>query len=377
MLIQAIIIDDEELSSIYLKHMLQNYPNICIKKTYMNEEHILADLRKDKVDVVFLDIEMPGINGIDLAEEILSLQPSIHIVFVTAHSEYAVKAFELNSVDYLLKPVTSERLEITIKRLTEAIATKIEAQEAKVPLTVKFFNEFQVLHKGELINFRTAKGKELFAYLFSHMDTYINRDLLIEKIWPGTDYKKAKINLHTNLSFIRKTLESIGYSKCLTFSNQSYCLSLDPVSCDVFEFDHVYQTLNVINRSNIHHTEKILQLYTGAYMELNAYEWTYDKSQEYHRKVMLLLNRVIEYYENLDANKALYYLEVQRKINPYLDENIQKSINLYIKQGNKPEAIKLFNEYKRVLQQDLGIKPDKSITEMYHTLSFQSSEVSK
>lgn len=70
-----------------------------------------------KVDVVFLDIEMPGLNGIELAEKITEMNPNSSIVFVTAFDHFAIKAFELNSLDYLLKPIQFERIQSTTKRL--------------------------------------------------------------------------------------------------------------------------------------------------------------------------------------------------------------------------------------------------------------------
>src|SRR5690625_851803 len=73
-----------------------------------------------KPDIIFLDIQMPGISGINLAEEIQCSLPETNIVFVTAYDEYAVRAFELSAIDYLLKPVRSNRLKDTIQRISKA-----------------------------------------------------------------------------------------------------------------------------------------------------------------------------------------------------------------------------------------------------------------
>lgn len=370
-MIHAIIVDDEELAIIYLEKKLQQFPNIQIVKTYTNHEHILSDLKKERIDVAFLDIEMAELNGLDLAEAIQSICPSIHVVFVTAHSEYAVQAFEINSIDYLLKPVTTNRLQKTMNRLIEMISDT-DASPTKTtlksPLIINCFRDFQVYHQEEPLIFKTAKVKELFAYLFTYMNTYIHRDILIEKLWPELEYRKSKINLHTSLSHLRKTLDRIGYPNCITFSNQSYSLSLDSVHCDAILFNNILHQLIVLNESNIAEAKIAIELYTGAYMELNGYEWAVEKSQEFHEKITSLLNRIINYFQPIDTNRALTYLQIHRKLNPYLDNTVKQSMDILIQNGNRAEAIKLYAEYEKLLLDDLGIKPDESLTSIYQSL---------
>ena len=367
-MIQAIIVDDEELSLISLEKKLQAFPSIHIAKTYFNHECILTDIQNEKIDVAFLDIEMAELNGLNLAEKILSIQPSIHIVFVTAHTEYAVQAFEINSIDYLLKPVMTRRLEKTINRLIDKIQDVQSKAPSTSPLQITCFTELQVFHHDQPLHFKTAKVKELFGLLVTHINTFINRDILIDKLWPEHDYKKSKVNLHTSLSHLRKMLDQLGYTNCITFSNQSYSFSIKPIYCDTLDFDQSFQNLDILDVTNIQLAEKTIHLYTGSYMELNGYEWAYEKSQEYHKKVMSLLSRVIDYYKNIDDNKTLYYLQFQRKLDPYLDESIKHSMQLLIQQGRRYEAIKMYQEYKDLLLNDLGIEPEETVTHIFKSL---------
>lgn len=192
-MIKAIVVDDEILALNYLTNLLRTFPLIHIINTYTNKTNILEDIQKQSVDVVFLDIEMADGNGLDLAEDIYSLSPSIQIVFVTGYAKYAVKAFEINSIDYLLKPVTPRRLAITIKRLSEkSTDNKVNRKSENESLFIQCFREFQLFKDGEPLHFKTAKVKELFAYFVTFMNSYIPRDRIIESLWPNQDCKKRK-----------------------------------------------------------------------------------------------------------------------------------------------------------------------------------------
>ena len=112
---KVIIIDDERLARQELKSMLATYPGIEIIGECGDARSAIETVNNLKPDVIFLDIQMPGKTGFDLLEE-LTFVPEV--VFVTAHDEYAIKAFEVNALDYLLKPVQPARLSDTIKKLT-------------------------------------------------------------------------------------------------------------------------------------------------------------------------------------------------------------------------------------------------------------------
>lgn len=371
LMMRAVIIDDEELSIQVLQKNLEQFPFIQVINTYTSPKEIFSDLIQKRVDIVFLDIEMGTSNGLDIAEAILSIQPSIHIVFVTAHSEYAVQAFELNSIDYLLKPVSIKRLKKTIDRLNNLTVNSKENPKDLLepkPITIKCFNELQVFQGHQLINFKTAKIKELFAFLLTHIDQYIHRDTILENLWPDQDFKKSKIHLHTCLSHLRKTLGSLGYQSCISFSNGCYSLHLDSVHCDAFYFDSVIERDENLEENNIDIQIELIEKYKGPYLELNHYEWAHNKSTYYHEKIMYIFDKVINFFEAEDSSKALYYLQRQLKLNPYLEKSVKKSMQILIKQGYRSEAVKLYQEFEDLLMEDLGIMPDQSIIQLYHSL---------
>jgi two-component system LytT family response regulator len=113
---KTILVDDEKVAIHRLKQSLANYPSIQIMGEATNGAEAVLLINAMHPDLVFLDIQMPGLNGFEVLDQ---LEYTPMIVFVTAYEEYAVKAFEKNSLDYLLKPVEHERLSITLKRIME------------------------------------------------------------------------------------------------------------------------------------------------------------------------------------------------------------------------------------------------------------------
>lgn len=114
---KVIIVDDEPISLNELSHFISQYKEFEIIAALNNPLQGLEEILRTAPDVVFLDIDMPEINGIEIAEELLKQSNSTEIVFVTAYNEFAIKAFELNAVDYLLKPVLADRFDKTFERL--------------------------------------------------------------------------------------------------------------------------------------------------------------------------------------------------------------------------------------------------------------------
>ena len=104
---KVVIIDDERLARSELKRLLQEFPDVDVIGEAANAEEGLQKIESLNPDLIFLDIQMPGKTGFDMLTE---LEKAPHVIFVTAYDEYALKAFEVNALDYLMKPVEPSRL---------------------------------------------------------------------------------------------------------------------------------------------------------------------------------------------------------------------------------------------------------------------------
>ncbi len=129
MTIRTILVDDEKLAIQGLQLRLEQFPDVEIIDTCINGREAIRKIKTEKPDLVFLDIQMPGFDGFAVVKGVMDIEPPL-FVFVTAYQEHAVRAFEANAVNYLMKPVDVDKLADTLERVRGRLADKRAAEEA-------------------------------------------------------------------------------------------------------------------------------------------------------------------------------------------------------------------------------------------------------
>ena len=130
MTIRTLIVDDEKLAIQGLQLRLEPFSDIEIIGTCVNGREAIRAIKTEKPDLVFLDIQMPSFDGFSVVKGVMDIDPPL-FVFVTAFQEHAIRAFEANAVNYLMKPVDEDRLADTIERVRQRLAEKRSAEEAE------------------------------------------------------------------------------------------------------------------------------------------------------------------------------------------------------------------------------------------------------
>ena len=129
MTIRTILVDDEKLAIQGLQLRLEAYPDVEIIETCLNGREAIRAIKTHKPDLVFLDIQMPGFDGFSVVSGLIEVEPPL-FVFVTAYSDHAIRAFEAQATDYLMKPVEQERLADTLDRVRQRLAERKGSEEA-------------------------------------------------------------------------------------------------------------------------------------------------------------------------------------------------------------------------------------------------------
>ena len=138
MKLKCIIVDDEQLAITVIESYLRRMPNIEIIGTFNSAMPVYEMLQNNKIDLLFLDIEMPDITGLDFVK---SLDSHPFIIFTTARKDYAIEGFELNVIDYLIKPISFERLLKSINRVLELKTHKQNTEPNNDSHNVLFLKE--------------------------------------------------------------------------------------------------------------------------------------------------------------------------------------------------------------------------------------------
>lgn len=129
MTIRTILVDDEPLAIQGLTLRLEKHEDVEIVDTCSNGREAIRSIKTHKPDLVFLDIQMPGFDGFSVLQGLAEVEPPL-VVFVTAYSDHAIRAFEAQAADYLMKPVEEDRLADTLDRIRQRLAEKRSAEEA-------------------------------------------------------------------------------------------------------------------------------------------------------------------------------------------------------------------------------------------------------
>ncbi|MCY9662280.1 response regulator [Paenibacillus chondroitinus] len=374
-MLRAILIDDEQPALDLLEKLLITIGNIEIVGTFTKPGEAISRLLQERMDVVFLDIEMPGLNGIEAAEHIMAIDPGIDVVFVTAYHHYAVEAFELNAIDYVLKPTTVERLRKTIARtMSKQSAAKQENVGQTSKSTFICFGRFEWMRneKAETaspVKWRTSKERELMAYLVHHRNTLITKEKILEDIWPNANLEQVTAFLHTCIYSIRKKIASAGDNYKLEFHNNCYRLEIRGVECDAAGFEQVAGSEMVITPDTIGEFEKIANLYKGNYMEEDGFVWAQEAQEKYKSDYIELMRRMSDYYLSVNEFRAAAQcLHSALRQNPYLDDVNERVLLVYAKLGDRLSMMKHYERFTKLLQDELGTLPLKSTVRLFTEL---------
>ncbi|SCW66971.1 Two-component response regulator, SAPR family, consists of REC, wHTH and BTAD domains [Eubacterium ruminantium] len=218
---------------------------------------------KRKPDVVFTDIEMPVMSGIELAIKIKNVVPDARIIFVTSHSQYAVEAFRLHINGYILKPVDPERVKEELKLLD--IPVNVPEPESK--LRIKCFGYFDVFWQGKPLIFKRNQTKELLAYLVDREGAACTSEELITALWEDVkDDKVAKSHIRVLISDLRTTLGNIKMEGILIREKRMIAIKRDMIDCDYYRM--LGGDVNAVNS------------YHGEYMK--QYSWAEYTNAKLH-----------------------------------------------------------------------------------------------
>jgi two-component system response regulator LytT len=167
--IKAIVIDDEPFSRDELKHLLSKYPFIDVIAEAESGEIGLAKALSLSPDVLFVDIEMHDLSGIELAKRLQDFKKAPRIIFATAYPDYAVKAFRYDAVDYLLKPFSEEELDVTISRLQTKLSEQGGKKELSTGKLAVELDEKIIFLDPKIIGYCTCIDRSTLIYANSKM----------------------------------------------------------------------------------------------------------------------------------------------------------------------------------------------------------------
>ena len=211
-MIHAVVADDEALARAKLRQLLTEERGVDVVGEAANAEETFELVRAAKPQLLFLDIHMPGMDGLDIAAE-LSLgkdAPPPHVIFTTAHDQYALRAFEVHAVDYLLKPFSRERLSSAVERARKAIHAQ-QGTETANSTHGRFASRIVFKSRGRIVflplsDVRWISAEENYVRIRTATETHLLRETMArlqEKLDPEVFLRIHRSSI-VNLQFVKE-----------------------------------------------------------------------------------------------------------------------------------------------------------------------------
>lgn len=215
-LLKTIIVDDEAPARSELRFLLDEIGDVEIVAEAAGVREAIEKMQSYPVDVLFLDVSMPGVTGLQFAEALQHLKNPPAVVFVTAYGEHALEGFKVNAVDYLVKPVETDRLRQAVKRATEYVTLHVKASQAeRIPVEK---GGKKILIPIDSIRFVMARDD--YAYLQTDADRYFSTVSLaqLEKRLEGHGFFRVHRGYLVNLDMVEEVESVQGGTLLLTLN---------------------------------------------------------------------------------------------------------------------------------------------------------------
>lgn len=306
-MLRVMIVEDEKPILDLMERIVGRHPMLQVAGTFTSSLEALERYPQLKPDAVFLDVEMPKMGGIELADKLMAIDEELQVVFTTAYPGYAVEAFRVSAVDYLLKPVTPDALERVVARLLKnhLLRSASRPQSAAENPPVRCLGTFETRKAdGSLIGWPTRKTEELFAYLLAYPNRLAGKWQLADLLWPDLDEERALHNVHNTVYRLKKALKEAELTVELTHGNEGYLMRIPPSFTDLESFRDFMNRTSSIDERNAAEGENQFRTCRGALFGGKDYVWSLGLGAEVAAQQAALARMLVQYYRRIGDEAA-------------------------------------------------------------------------
>ncbi len=366
---KVLVVDDEPAMLLAMKRLLSTIEGIELAGCFQSAEAALAFVRENVVHLAFLDIQIGADDGLELARGLLALRADLDIVFTTSHTEYAIHAYDVYPLDYMVKPIARTRLARTIAKAAGRRGSWSPAADDDAPdrLIVQGLGCFEVRSKqAGAVQWISRKSTELFAYLLASRGRSVSKARLLEDLFPDMPLKNAETYLHTAVYQLRKALSPHGCKEMVISAQEQYRVDMDLADVDFIRFETDVQAMTVVDLTNEAAAIALEKQYAGDLFEGKSYAWA---AMEHERLAIL--------YDSYAKRLASWLLAMKRyreaaqiakklvRRNEFEEESTMLLLRLYGETGDRQSLRKHYEQYARLLQQELGLQPSAGCRRLY------------
>lgn len=228
----VIALDDEKMAlEVLSSAILKADPTVTLM-SFTSGSECFEYIKQNNCDIVFMDIEMRDINGIELARQIKEINSKVNIIFVTGYSEYMSPAFKMHASGYLLKPVSVHAVKDELMNLRNPIPQK------ESNIHVKTFGNFDIYVDGNPLIFKRTKSKELLAYLIDRKGAGASKKEIASILFQDSVYdRKMEDYINKIYKEMKRVLKEADIEDLLVKERNYYAINPDMLKCDRYEYE--------------------------------------------------------------------------------------------------------------------------------------------
>lgn len=362
------LIDDERPCLDELAWLLKQYPDIEVAGMDTDPVAARRFIVASPPDAVFLDIDMPRLDGLELALSLQEQCPGLIVIFVTAHAQYALDAYKAHPADFLLKPVRRARLDDCVSHLRKHYALLHPNSPAKRTLFLRCFGAFELICDTE-VKWSTRRVKELLLYLIDKNGSPASKEELLEALFGGKSDRNTVHNLHMTTYRLKALLDTLDPERSRLRLTDDYALIIAPGVCDFTDFMRFAKENAVITERNMKEAEHALSLFRGPYHEKERYDWATESAHEadveYERIALGLSSCYIRAGRMQEAKRTLGELLSR---NALCEEAHALLLDVALQSNDREGYLVQYEQYARILQKELRLKPAARYLQQYEQL---------
>jgi len=362
--LRAVLIDDEYPALEELTYLLQEY-DAEIVGSFTDPLTAYSFVIQKRPDVVFLDIDMPGINGLELGVRLKHSLPQLIIIYVTAYAQYALAAYKAHPFDYILKPVEQARFADMMENI--GMVTNLAMKHRVEIPSFQCFGEFKGALGQKEIKFTTKKTMELLAFLLCNAEQKIYRDELIYALFNTGQHKKDANNLRVTMFRLRSALASANIGKEYLLVRDDYSVKVADNICDFVDFVRFVTGNRIIDKNNVLEAMRIIKLINGEFLNNIDSLWVTEKREWAMVQAEELIIKTALYYaaSEKSSENAEKLLTQLIDINPFSEHGQTALLDLYIKTENIGKFNYNYKRYVKLMKEEMSGMPDKKYLDFF------------
>ncbi|MEC2343100.1 response regulator [Paenibacillus barengoltzii] len=369
-MMKVVLLDDEKPALRVLGRFIGDRNDVQVVGAYTDPTEMLNDVKELMPDLIFMDIEIPEMNGLEIAARLREIQENTEVVFVTAYRQYALEAFRVSAVDYLLKPIDPEMLHHTLDRILKRRVRRTVGTETGSSPGIRCFGGFDITKKTQVpVHFPTAKAEELFAYMLVHRNTTISKWTICDNLWPDISSPENVMHkLHVTMHRMKKTLQEAGIQVRISSLKGYYQMECEE-SCDYFQFEQRVSRELSADQGNPEALMKMLGLYKGPLFAHRDYPWCEEERERMFRYFATASKRVAKWYqERMQYPQASEVLHALILHDPIDEEAHEMLLRMYLNLQDKHSFLAHYEKVKKTYSEELGTFPPEILSSMADSL---------